>query len=145
MTSVRVFPWFVLLAVLGCGDRLKKATFKMHGSVVDAEGRPAGGAIIILQPVSLDAKDAARPSATVMEDGAYALTTYTTGDGAPAGEYAVIVIWPAARKTPFEPAGGDRLGGAMARVDPNSPHITVTREPDQLAPQITLIPQKKPH
>jgi len=140
--SARAVPWCMLVAVLGCSDQ-SKATFKLRGTVLDAQRRPAAGAIVILQPVAADADDAARPTATVAEDGSYRLTTFITEDGAPEGDYAVTVIWPASRKTPFDPPGGDRLGGAMARVGPASPRIRVTREPNQSAPEIVLPPEKK--
>ena len=49
----------MLVAVLGCVDQ-SKATFKLRGTVLDAQRRPAAGAIVILQPVAADADDAAR-------------------------------------------------------------------------------------
>jgi hypothetical protein len=142
LTGGRGLRWCIVLTVLGCGGPTK-ATFKVHGTVLDAGRRPAVGAIIVLQPVSPDPNDAARPTATVSENGGYALTTYTTGDGAPEGLYAVTVIWPAPRKTPFDPPGVDRLDWALARVGPASPRIRVTREPNQSAPEIVLPPEKK--
>jgi hypothetical protein len=54
--------------------------------------KPAAGAFVLFVPVNepADAKDP-RPGAEVGEDGSFALSTYGENDGAPAGEYVVVV------------------------------------------------------
>ena len=76
----------VLLCVSGCwGSRDgRPETFPARGEVRVA-GKPAAGARV--QLIALD--DAARarlvPHAEVAADGMFSLTTFRTGDGAPAG------------------------------------------------------------
>src|SRR4051812_645519 len=65
----------------------------VRGSGLGA-GKPAVKALVIFHPLNdADAK-APRPTGEVAADGSFALSTHTTGDGAPAGEYAVTVLWP---------------------------------------------------
>src|SRR5262249_46886055 len=51
-----------------------------------------------------------RPVGRVGADGRFRLSTYLTGDGAPAGDYTVLVVWPG----PAAPAGGPPPRGAGA-------------------------------
>lgn len=121
----------------GCGDR-RKTTYPVRGRVVDARKQPAAGAVVTLQPVAADPGDPARPTGTADDHGYYTLTTYTAGDGAPAGEYVVTAVWPPPRKTPFDPPGGDKLGGKLAAADKSPHRFTVEPRPDQEVPTVTL-------
>jgi len=57
-------------------------------------GKPAAGVFVIFAPVDPGQDDQiSRPHATTEEDGSYALTTRELGDGGPAGEYRVILIY----------------------------------------------------
>ncbi len=58
------------------------------------------------------------PHAIVEPDGSFRLTTYRTGDGAPAGSYALTVSWPLPPVRGRE-EGPDRLRGRYA--DPARP------------------------
>jgi hypothetical protein len=77
-------------------------------------------------------------------DGTFQLTTYRTGDGAPEGEYFVTVIWPETRKSPLDPPGCDRLGGAWMRPGDASPRVTIGTTAGQSLPEIKLSPLRKP-
>lgn len=133
------------LVLAGCGSgRTAKPTYTAGGRLLDATGKPAFGAVVILHPVAPDAADPARPTATVGEDGAFQLTTYRTGDGAPAGEYFVTALWPEPRKSPLDPPGCDRLGGAWMRPGDASPRVTIGTTAGQSLPEIKLPPLKKP-
>lgn len=78
------------LVLVGCGPDGPKL-YPVTGKVL-VDGKPAEHATLTFHPVGGGA-DAPRPRATVKADGSYALTTTTTGDGAPAGDYAVTVEW----------------------------------------------------
>ncbi|HZN32458.1 MAG TPA: hypothetical protein VFB80_01520 [Pirellulaceae bacterium] len=89
----------------------------MKGSVLVA-GKPAARATVIFHPKApaadaLAEKAPPRPTGEVQADGSFTLSTYTAGDGAPAGEYTVTISWPSGSS----PIGGDadsgpdRLGG----------------------------------
>ena len=107
------------LALGGCsgsqGDGLR--TYPVRGSVFVGD-KPAAGA-----RVQLNARGDLKlvglcPHATVEPDGSFRLTTYRTGDGAPAGTYALTVTWPLPPR-PGQEEGPDRFRGRYA--DPRRP------------------------
>jgi hypothetical protein len=53
------------------------------------------------------------PTAWTQEDGSFVLTTFKSGDGAPAGDYEVKLLWPQYRR-PRGGDGPDRLQGRFA-------------------------------
>jgi hypothetical protein len=56
---------------------------------------PAGGAFVLFVPVNEPAQNPEpRPRATAEDDGSFTLSTYSDKDGAPAGDYIVLVTWP---------------------------------------------------
>ena len=73
----------------------KKVCYPVKGQLL-VQGKPAEGALLILQPK--DNPDAAGwatgfPHATTVADGKFELGTYADVDGAPAGDYIVLVSW----------------------------------------------------
>jgi hypothetical protein len=136
----RVFATAVLmLAVLAssCAPG-RKPVFPVRGQVLDARKKPAAGALVVFHPLRPDPKDAARPVGRVGEDGKFALTTYTEGDGAPVGEYAITITWPAAKKTPFDPEGPDQLSGRYSNPERSSLRFTVEKHAENEVPLIHL-------
>jgi hypothetical protein len=91
-------PWFlawgfaaVALFLSSCGDAGRRTVYPAYGRVL-FEGQPVPNAQVILHPLTSDDKDhPVRPTGRVGADGSVTLTTYTAGDGAPEGEYAVTV------------------------------------------------------
>jgi hypothetical protein len=83
---------------------------------------PLVGAQIRLHPRGMTLPDDATPSATVQDDGTFALTTFTKGDGAPAGDYVATVQW--FRVGPDGGAGGNVLPKRYA--SPTTSPLTVT-------------------
>jgi hypothetical protein len=59
--------------------------------VVRFEQQPCAEAIVVFHSKSNQAAGSPRPIATTNELGQFKLTTFQTGDGAPAGEYAITV------------------------------------------------------
>lgn len=55
------------------------------------DGQPLPQASVVFHPLSEEMPAVVRPSGQAGEDGFYTLSTYRSGDGAPAGEYAVTV------------------------------------------------------
>ena len=99
-----------LLTVVGCGSG-GSATTPVTGRVV-VDGRPAANAIVTLHPA--DGRPAAeKPVGTAGPDGEFDLTTGTTGDGAPPGEYRVTVSW-------LQPVANRRKGGDGDDAPPRS-------------------------
>jgi hypothetical protein len=105
----------VILVALGCGGDARKPAFPVKGQVL-VGGKPAAKAQIIFHPLTDPDGKAPRPSGQVTADGSFTLNTYTAGDGAPAGEYAVTVTWPQGQSNigGDSDAGPDRLGGRYA-------------------------------
>jgi hypothetical protein len=81
----------LLILVSACSSG-KRKLYPVRGSVL-LDGKPAEGAAVALH--ALDASDPMKefPQGLVKADGSFALGTYVPGDGAPAGEYKVILSW----------------------------------------------------
>jgi hypothetical protein len=90
-------------------------------------GIPATGAVVTFHPVDPQGPNKLRPRAVVRADGTFQLTTYTTGDGAAVGEYAVTLSWPE-KEDPDQEARGiepkDRLQNRFK--DPKRPFKRIT-------------------
>lgn len=80
----------VLLCCASCGS--KRKLYPVRGKVF-CDGQPAEDAIVTLH--ALDASQPMKevPSGRVKADGSFAIGTYEPEDGAPPGEYKVIIIW----------------------------------------------------
>ena len=55
--------------------------------------QPAEGAKVVFQPASGESANYSMPFGTVGSDGSFTLTTDPHGEGAPAGEYIVLISW----------------------------------------------------
>ena len=124
-------PAVLGLATLGCSRQRaeRPATYAARGVVLVAD-KPAAGAKVQLNPVEGKRLAAAYPHAIVQSDGSFRLTTYKTGDGAPAGTYALTVTWPGPPERGRE-EGPDRLQGRYAdRFHPVSEVHIVAGEND---------------
>jgi hypothetical protein len=119
--------WALLLVpLLGCGGRGPKPVYPVTGEVFYQGKEPCAGALVVLHPAGA-ATAVDRPNATVREDGTFRLSTFAEGDGAPAGEYGVTIVWP--RRAAAKGFGDlaqrravpDRLGGRYA--DPKNPRL----------------------
>jgi len=84
----------LVAALAGCAssqnaDRLP--VFPATGKLI-YDGRPLAGAYIVLHPKgTADGRAAPRPHAQAAADGSFALTSYESNDGAPAGDYTLTV------------------------------------------------------
>lgn len=144
--------WFILIfaVALTCGcdsgkveevrqrsahpDASKLLVHSVEGKLLVAD-RPASGARLAFHPVD---GGVLRPVGVADSDGVFFLTTYSVGDGAPAGEYVVTVLWPNDTLPPDEceiinPVAHDRLGGlyldatkSELRATVQSGHNTIT-------------------
>lgn len=126
---------FPLLSALGCGNQ--KAVYPVRGKIVDAEGKPLGGAAICLWPAE-NLEDNVKPAGYSDEEGTFTLTTYENDDGAPAGDYVVAVAWMVGPKNPEKPREPppDRLKGKF--VDPTTSPLHVTIDKGLNSPTIEL-------
>ena len=116
---------FLPLAFSSCGSGDKPSTplLPTTGKVF-YQGQPAAGATVILHPVNEQGDwKKGYPSGAVAADGSVKILTAGEWDGAPAGEYAVVVVWmptESGDQRTSEEETEDKLAGRYA--DPaNSP------------------------
>jgi hypothetical protein len=81
------------LTAPGCGEA-KPERIPLHAvqGAITFKGQPIPGAFLIFHPKTPD-ESVPTPRASVNGAGAFALSTYDGGDGAPEGEYIVTVQW----------------------------------------------------
>jgi hypothetical protein len=128
----------VLLPFLaGCGSG-RLATYPVKGKVL-VDGEPAQGVHVAFYPKDTGGHSPYIPSGQTDENGEFVLSTFITGDGAPAGEYDVTLAWPL-RKNPISTLWeGDRFKGK--HNDPSKPvaQVTVEKRSQELEPfKLTL-------
>lgn len=93
-----VFLLAGVACLAGCGSgtvgREKKPTFPVTGSVF-ASGKPLVGAIVTLHPAGATSTPNSwgygYPRAVVQADGKFVASTYADADGAPAGDYVLLI------------------------------------------------------
>lgn len=118
--------------VVGCGGAGGPELHPVRGTLT-VNGSPAEGAGVVLRPVAPRA-DLNNPTGTVAADGSFKLFTYPHGDGAPAGEYVVLLSWQVPNpKDPDNPKHKLPLKYADAEKTP-LPKVTVKPGPNDLAP-----------
>lgn len=90
------FTWASGLACccfIGCGKPSEHvAVHPVHGQVL-FDGKPIGGAIVVLHPQEGAASQDVRPLAYTKDDGTFSVATFESGDGAPQGKYVATVEW----------------------------------------------------
>lgn len=118
----RIACWLTLLTMAGCSNAPAVLQVNpVRGSAV-YQGKPATGARLIFYTTLPDGK-AYQTSATVDKEGNYQLTSYKQNDGAPAGEYVVMAVWPEGGSDDFP--GPDRLKGKYASRDATPLRATI--------------------
>jgi hypothetical protein len=135
--------WFSMLAgillvplalVGGCGSKeSRKPVYPVRGKVLVA-GKPAVKAQVTFHPLN-DPNNPLRPNADVEADGTFTLSTFTAGDGAPAGEYAVTVLWLESTVATGGDAetGPDKLGGRYSKPETSGLRVQVREGSNDLA------------
>lgn len=88
-----LFLALVVMAV-GCGQSTQTPPVAVHPAQgkITFKGLPTHGATVTLHPKT-PTTDVPVPRATVDQSGAFKLSTFAPGDGAPEGEYTVTVFW----------------------------------------------------
>jgi hypothetical protein len=84
--------FFAGLSLAGCSKRHadRQDVHPVAGQVT-YNGKPAAGALVVFHPQD-PAVGELKPNARADQQGNYTLSTYSAGDGAPAGQYKVTVI-----------------------------------------------------
>jgi hypothetical protein len=108
----------LLLAIPACAPTEFHHPVYPAGGTVSYQGKPVEDAVVVFHPedpatIALprgeQGPEIANPTTRTDADGAFALSTYYTHDGAPAGDYRVTVIWApqALAAQPGPPPEGD--------------------------------------
>jgi len=131
-----------LLALSGCGKG-RIPTYVVTGAVM-VDDRPAEGAMVIFCPVDSSNNEVAnlRPFGVTGPGGKFTLITFDPGDGAPAGEYKVLVKWPAQTSEDERDAGPpgavrngpDRLKNKYYNLETSPLKATVKKQSNELTP-----------
>jgi hypothetical protein len=104
---------FVVLSI-GCSDSINQKTYPVTGEV-RLGGKPFKGLTVVLRPVDkTNFKRQEIPQGITDENGKFSVHTYTTNDGAPAGDYKIGI----ALMQPLDDEGGDQV-----KRDPNQPIV----------------------
>jgi hypothetical protein len=91
-----VLVGMLVLWTFGCGSKVadRLPVFPTTGQL-KIQGQSPSGAFVVLHPHGMPGKGpdgvVVRPHGVVHCDGTFELTSYETGDGAPAGEYSVTI------------------------------------------------------
>ncbi len=127
----------LVISIAGCGDG-RKAVFPVHGQVLVDHDQPAAHALISFHPVGDKGSSATHPTGETDDQGHFTLTSFTSGDGAPAGEYEVTVTWFRAVKTgktgDDQYASRNLLPGRYAKAETSKLKAVVREGPTELEP-----------
>jgi len=92
---------FCVLSFAGCTGVPSEPTvpcYPASGSLTIANKAAKGATIIFVPKNEPPDTKILRPRANVNDDGTFKIRTFGIDDGAPAGEYGMIVIWPGNEK-----------------------------------------------
>jgi hypothetical protein len=120
----------------GCGGAAdgRVPVVPVQGKVL-VRGQPAAGALVIFHPVGAPDANTPRPTAVAADDGTFILSTYDTGDGAPAGSYLVTVTWDERDEEADDGVPGvDRLRGRYADPSQSGLRVEVQSGTNELPP-----------
>lgn len=91
--SLLLYP-IVGLAAFGCGGSESGPPIYPTSGKVLVDGKPAAKARVTFHALNGPAGAALQPIAIAEADGSFRPSTRLSYDGAPAGDYAVTVVWP---------------------------------------------------
>jgi len=127
----RLLALGLCLVLVSCSKYGAHPPFPTTGQVL-VNGQPANGARVVFHHLGDWGAKSIVPQGVTGEDGRFTLTTYEVGDGAPAGDYKVVVEWPAYRKG--RNVGPDRLAGKFAKQESSGLTAHVNEGPTELPP-----------
>jgi hypothetical protein len=115
----------------------QKVCYPVKGQLF-VKSQPAAGATVIFHPEGSTPEEWAGgfPRAQVTADGSFELATYGDKDGAPAGDYKVLVTWTQSggNEESEDTQMLDRLGGRYSNHSASKLRATVKNGPTELPP-----------
>lgn len=121
----------LILLIAGCGEvDNRKPTYPVKGRIT-VDGKPPGSALQIeCQPVAgMDTRNPTVSRTETDELGNFQISTYSSGDGVPAGDYVLTVTWLTFNLMSRDYTGPDKLDGRYS--DPEKSEIKVTVMPGE--------------
>lgn len=134
----------VLLALLqaGCGGRAgdNLTKYPVTGGV-RVNGKPEKGLIVrfLAKGPKTPNANAGYPVGITNEQGVYELSTNGVKDGAVAGTYDVVILWPATNEPPLQ----DKLHGEFATPDKSKLEATIEAG-NNILPTFDIAPKSDP-
>lgn len=131
---IRLMPLVSALCLCAACNS-KAQLYPVQGKVFFAD-KPAEGALVVFHPADDAQPRALRPSGQVNAQGSFVLGTYAPGDGAPAGEYLVAIVWLGDRKK-MNPETGDvpnKLPERYGNPETSQLRASVKSGPTELEP-----------
>ncbi len=123
------------LCLISCSNSKYGAhpPFPVSGQVL-VNGQPAKGVRLVFYHLGDwgDKERAIVPQAWTEEDGSFVVETYSTKDGAPAGDYRVTAEWPAYRHGKHW--GPDKFGNKYAKAETSGLTAHVEKGTNKLPP-----------
>lgn len=144
----------MLLSVVlltGCsseGENGQLPVFPVSGKIM-VDGKNPKDAVVMLYNLENNkvAKEPIlpRPKAVVREDGSFAISTYRTGDGAPEGEYVMVVTWKGDLKE-YDQDDDEEVIDRLPELVPkeytlpvkSKLRVTVKKDEENVIPEITI-------
>ena len=125
--SMLVLTGFAALVVAGCGKHATAPVYPLHGQVL-LNGKPLADAIVSFHAQNGNDKEAF-PTAHTDGEGHFSLTTYSNGDGAPEGSYAISLV--CFRSRTARNSGGGQAENVVPQryASPTSSGLTATVVP----------------
>jgi len=123
-----------LAVINGCAEKgpSKKPLTKVKG-IVHVDGVPAAQVNVTCNDVmGIDKTEPTVTTAITNADGSFALSTYETGDGIPAGEYTLTFFWGELNVMTMTVGGPDKLNNRYADVKNGIPLKVESSEPVDL-------------
>lgn len=132
----------LLVLIIGCGgsDPNRKVTFPVKGKVTVDGVAPASGIQIECHPVAgLDTQNPTVSRTECDAEGKFSISTYTAGDGVPAGDYILTFVWQEFNIMSRNYSGPDKLKGRYADLAKSTVKITVKSEGETDLGEIALV------
>ena len=131
-----------IVCLSACGGSDRRRVYPVRGQVL-VDGKGASDALVFLHAIDDTDSRVVRPFAQADKEGKFAVSTYVSGDGAPAGDYHVTIEWRELSGLFKQDVGGpDRLKGAYADAKKAPFQITVGERDNELPPfEISIKPR----
>jgi hypothetical protein len=134
-TAGRTWLLLALAAALtGCGQAQQpwEKVYPASG-IVKYRGQPLAGAVVTLISEDANFPKSVRPTAVTGDDGGFEVGTYSAADGAPAGEYKVLVLhYPVAGPPENPHAGPNDLPPIYAKAETTTLKISIGEEANEV-------------